>query len=390
MMNEEKIPFWRDERVIKWLIQGLILLVILAFFLYFGNNLVNNFKRLGLEFSFDFLVDPKRPASFTIGDSPIPYQSTDPFYRALLVGLLNSLRVMISGIILATFLGITVGIARLSDNWLVRQLAMIYVEIIRNTPLLLQLFFWYFAVFLKLPKIDNPLSISNYLFLSNQGIYLLWPQSNFKTILSLLVIALSIIISILFSRKNKQIRVQQGQASKIYQGIILGSIIIGISTFFFGLDWQFPSYNSSALKIEGGLSLSPEFTTLLVGLTVYTAAFIAEVVRAGIQSVSKGQWEAAKALGLSQNLAMQLIIFPQALRVMIPPLTSEFLNLVKNSSLAIAVGYNDVYAIASTIANKTGQAVQMLIIVMAVYLTLNLLISFIMNRLNRSVQSYKL
>lgn len=390
MMNEEKVPFWRDERVIKWLMQGLILLVILAIFLYFGNNLVNNFKRLGLGFSFDFLVDPKRPASFTIGDSPILYQATDPFYRALLVGLLNSLRVMISGIILATLLGITVGIARLSDNWLVRQLAMIYVEIIRNTPLLLQLFFWYFAVFLKLPKIDKPLSVFNYLFLSNQGIYLLWPQGNLKTVLSLLVIILSVVISILFRRKNNQIRVQQGQASKMYQGIILGSIVIGILTFFFGLDWQFPNYNSSALKIEGGLGLSPEFTTLLVGLTVYTAAFIAEVVRAGIQSVSKGQWEAAKALGLSQNLAMQLVIFPQALRVMIPPLTSEFLNLVKNSSLAIAVGYNDVYAIASTIANKTGQAVQMLIVVMSVYLTLNLLISLIMNRLNRSVQSYKL
>ncbi|MGK7943481.1 MAG: ABC transporter permease subunit, partial [Microcystaceae cyanobacterium] len=162
--------------------------------------------------------------------------------------------------------------------------------------------------------------------------------------------------------------------------------IAAILTLFLGLDWQFPSYNVEAVKIEGGLDLSPEFATLLIGLTVYTAAFIAEVVRAGIQSVSKGQWEAAKALGLSPQLVMQLVIFPQALRVMIPPLTSEFLNLAKNSSLATAIGYNDIYAISSTIANKTGQAVQMLIVVMAVYLTFNLIIALSMNLLNRTVQ----
>ncbi|MGK7931610.1 MAG: amino acid ABC transporter permease [Microcystaceae cyanobacterium] len=385
-MNQEKIPFWRDDRILKIIGQGIVLTLIIAVFAYFINNLIINFQRLNLNFSFDFLVDPKRPASFSIGDSPIPYQSTDPFYRALLVGLLNSLQVMISGIVLASFLGIIVGISRLSENWLIRQLATIYVEILRNTPLLLQLFFWYFAVFLKLPKIDNPLSFTNVLFLSNQGIYLPWPKSNLRGILSLTFILFSIISIIILWYKNNQIRVQQGTSNKGYEIGSIGMAIAAIVALFLGLDWQFPNYNLEAVKIEGGLSLSPEFATLLVGLTVYTAAFIAEVVRAGIQSVSQGQWEAAKALGLSPQLVMQLVIFPQALRVMIPPLTSEFLNLAKNSSLAIAIGYNDIYAISSTIANKTGQAVQMLIVVMAVYLMFNLIISLSMNFLNHAVQ----
>ncbi len=385
-MKSEKIPFWRDERILKIIGQAFVLLLILGLFFYAGHNLIANIHRLGLDLSFKFLFDSDRPASFRIGDSPIPYQSTDSFGRALLVGLINSLRVMISGIVLATLLGITVGIARLSDNWLIRQLSMIYVDILRNTPLLLQLFFWYFAVFLKLPKINNPLAIFQHIFLSNQGIYLPWPNFDAKTGLSCLFILFCATLSLILWRKSNNIRIEQGRSIRGYPFILIALAIALFITLLWGVDWQLPIYDQAAGNIKGGLSLSPEFSTLLIGLTAYTSAFIAEVVRAGIQSVSQGQWEAAKALGLPSGLVMRLVIFPQALRVMIPPLTSEFLNLAKNSSLAIAIGYSDIYAISSTIANKTGQAVQMLVVVMMVYLSFNLIIAVAMNKLNQVVQ----
>ncbi len=300
---------WRDRRLREWGFQLIILAVVLAGLGILGNNLWQNFQQLGLNFGFSFLLDPDRPASFDIGDRLIAYERTDPLFRALLVGLLNSLRVMGLGILLSTVLGIGVGIARLSPNWLLTQIAAVYVGLFRNTPLLLQLFFWYYLVFLKLPKADQAMEIGQWLSLSNQGLV------------------------------------------------------------FTPGGW------------EG--TLSPEFATLLTGLTVYTAAFIAEVVRGGIQSVDRGQWEAAQALGFKRPLALRLVVFPQALRVMIPSLTSEYLNLAKNSSLAIAIGYSDVYAITNTVANLTGRAIEMLLVVMVTYLTLNLLISGGMNRLNQ-------
>lgn len=385
-INSENIPFWRDERVLKIVVQVFVIGLIIALLAILGNNLVNNFQRLGLSFGLGFLFDSDRPASFRIGDSPIPYRATDPYYRAILVGLLNSLRVMITGIILATGLGITVGIGRLSDNWLVRQIAGVYVEIFRNTPLLLQLFFWYFAVFLKLPKIDNPVIWFQSIFLSNQGIYLPFPQGNLKTSLSLIFIIISLIFAVILWRRRNQVRVQRGTAEKTYSLILGGMAIAVVFALIFGLDWQFPEYDRDLSQLSGGLNLSPEFATLLIGLTMYTAAFIAEVVRAGIQSVSQGQWEAGRSLGLNSALVMRLVIFPQALRVMIPPLTSEYLNLAKNSSLAVAIGYNDVYAITNTVSNQTGKAVEMLVVVMGIYLLINLIIAIAMNGLNRSVQ----
>ncbi|WP_300504430.1 ABC transporter permease subunit [Crocosphaera sp.] len=385
-MNEEKIPFWRDSRIIKVIIQILIISSILLLIIVFGSNLVNNFRQLGLTFGFGFIFDPELNSRFNIGDSPIPYQPTDPYYKAVLVGLLNSLRVMISGIILAFFLGVIIGLGRLSDNWLVQKIATIYVETIRNTPLLLQLFFWYFAVFLKFPKIDNPLILFNSIFLSNQGVYFPFPLANLQTFLAILTLFLGVVIAFLIWRKQTKTIIQQGTTGRIYNIALIMIIIVSILTIFFGLDWQFPSYDSQIKRIEDGLNISPEFATLLTGLTIYTAGFIAEVVRSGIQAVSQGQWEAAKALGLNSSLVMRLVIFPQALRVMIPPLTSEFLNLAKNSSLAVAIGYNDIYAVSNTISNQTGKSIEMLLIVMATYLIFNLIISTFMNSLNRLVQ----
>ncbi|KGF73443.1 amino acid ABC transporter permease [Neosynechococcus sphagnicola sy1] len=301
-MSNWKIRWWRDVRFWRWAAQLLAVLLLVLTVLMLGSNLNRNLQQLGLQLGFGFL---NSQAGFAIGESAIPYEPSDPYRYALAVGLLNSLKIMVAGIVLATMVGVTVGIARLSDNWLVRQLALVYVEVLRNTPLLLQLFFWYFVVFLELPPVQQQLSLVGLVQLNNRGIFL-----------------------------------------------------------------------------PGNIHLSPEFSALLLGLTFYTGSFIAEIVRGAIQSVPLGQWEAARALGLKPTLIMRLVIFPQALQVMIPPLTSQYLNLIKNSSLAIAVGYPDVYAVASTTFNQTGRAVEVMLLLLATYLVMSLSISGVMNRWN--------
>lgn len=304
-MTNSRPPIWRDYHF--WQIATQVIAVILAIAItaILWMNVNHNLQQLIINFGFDFL---QQQASFDIGETPIKYNATDTYIRALGVGLINSLRVAILGIILTTFVGITAGIGRLSDNWLVRNISLVYVEIFRNTPLLLQLLFWYFAVFLSLPKVENKISVFGLIHLSQNGLDFL------------------------------------------------------------------------------GFNLTPEFSTLLLGLTFYTGAFIAEIVRGGIKSVDKGQWEAGLSLGLKPTLLMRLIIFPQALRVIIPPLTSQYLNLTKNSSLAIAIGYPDIYFVASTTFNQTGKAVEVMILIMLTYLTLSLTISLMMNFINRQFQ----
>ncbi|WGV25619.1 amino acid ABC transporter permease [Halotia branconii] len=304
-MINSKPPIWRDRRF--WLIATQLIAVFLAVIVVtiIWGNLIRNLQQLGIQFGFDFL---KQQASFDIGETIINYNPTDTYSRALWVGLINSLRIAVMGIFLTTIVGITAGIARLSDNWLVRKIALVYVEIFRNTPLLLQLLFWYFAVFLSFPQRENQISVLGFAGLSQNGLELPW------------------------------------------------------------------------------FNLSPEFSALLLGLVFYTGAFIAEIVRGGIQSVPKGQWEAARSLGLKPRLVMRLVVFPQALRVIIPPLTSQYLNLTKNSSLAIAIGYPDIYFVASTTFNQTGKAVEVMLLIMLTYLTLSLTISIVMNLFNRTVQ----
>ena len=299
------MSFLRDTRF--WKIATQVIAVILAIIIVsiLFVNVSRNLQRLGIQFGFDFL---QQGASFDIGETPIAYQPTDNYSRALWVGLINTLRIAIAGIILTTIVGIAAGIARLSDNWLVRNIALVYVEVIRNTPLLLQLLFWYSAVFLSFPNISNRISLLGLIYLSQDGLEII------------------------------------------------------------------------------GFKFSSEFAALLIGLVFYTGSFIAEIVRAGIQSVSKGQWEAARSLGLKPGLTMRLVIFPQALRVIIPPLTSQYLNLTKNSSLAIAIGYPDIYFVASTTFNQTGKAVEVMLLIMLTYLTFSLTISLFMNLFNKAVQ----
>jgi general L-amino acid transport system permease protein len=297
-MANAKIPLWHNQRLIGILLQIVVISLVFTVLLILGNNLVNNFQQKNIEFGFDFLSSK---AAFDISDKVINFQPSDTNSKAILVGLLNSLRVMVVGIILATLIGVTVGIGRLSNNWLVRQIATVYVEILRNTPLLLQLFFWYSAVFLCLPRVDHPLILPGSIYLSNRGISIPWPAGTTSTWLALEFICGSVILTmILLRRRTKEIE-QYDSAAPGLQIVLIGIAIATILALVWGLDWQQPQLDRQASSILGGLNFSPELATLLLGLSVYTAAYIAEVVRAGIQSVNQGQWEAARALGLKPS-----------------------------------------------------------------------------------------
>lgn len=373
-----------SQQLLRWSAQAIVIFLVGYIALYFGLNLAINLRRLNLPFGFDFL---NNQAGFSIGETPVPYKPTDVYARALWVGLLNSLRVMGVGLVLTTIVGITVGIARLSENWLVRKMALVYVEVLRNTPLLLQLLFWYFAVFLTLPKFTDRIEWGA-ISLSNQGIVLPWVQANTATGLWGLCLGLGLLSAIPLWKRQARQHAEQGQPDQLKTwpiiAISLPLFLAALWTQQPPLIWSLPQVANG--RTTGGLQLSSEFATLLVGLTLYTAAFIAEIVRAGITSVNQGQREAAQALGLKPGTTMRLVIFPQALRVIVPPLTSQYLNLAKNSSLAIAIGYPDLYAVASTTFNQTGRAVEVLLLLMATYLTISLVISLLLNLYNRSIQ----
>lgn len=381
-MDEQKIPFWRDDRFLKLALQILVLAIVVVIFSIITHNIIINFRKLGLNFGFSFI---NNPASFGIGDSAIPYDPTDSFGRAMLVGLVNTLRVIILGLILATLLGIIAGVARLSNNWLVRQIAMVYVELFRNTPLLLQLFFIYQVGFLRLPSPEQPLRLPASTFLSNRGIDLLWPAASTRTSIALVLLVASVVGWLILRRRQlKVMELQGGSAGQNYQKVLIALGVIAVLALLVGLQWQLPRFENGA--VEGGLYVSSEYGALLFGLVLYTGAFIAETVRAGIQSVAKGQWEASQALGLQSNMAMRLVVFPQALRVMIPPLTSEYANLAKNSSLAAGIAYSDFFQVAFTINNQTGKVIEVVLLIMIHYLIINLIISLVMNWFNQRVQ----
>ena len=309
------VPWWRDNRKLGWFIQlaaGLFLLLAIALLL---GNLERNLARAGLRLTLGWL---NQPAGFDIAETLLPYRASDSYGRALLAGFVNTLRVVVSGLVLATALGVAVGAASFSGNPLLRGVTRIYVELVRNIPLLLQLVFWYFAVFLSLPSADQALQLPG-MQLAKSGIYL------------------------------------------------------------FGADLV----NG---ELVGGLRLSLELAALLTGLVIYSAAFIAEVVRGGIASVPLGQWEAAKSLGLKPLQILRLVVLPQALRVIVPGLNSQYISLAKNSSLAVAIGYPDLYAVAETTLNQTGRGIEVFLLLLVVYLMLDLVISVVMNAIDRLVR----
>lgn len=379
---ERRAPFLWDTRfwwVALQIIVPLLLAVAIAALL---SNLTRNLEQQNISFGFNFLLSR---AGFAIGDAPVAYSQDSPYWRALWVGVLNSLRVAIAGIVLATFVGITVGIARLSSNWLVRNLALVYVEILRNTPLLLQILFWYFAVFLKGGEELTALPLAFYL--DRRGLYIPWFEVTGATGIWLLLLLGGAIGAIAVWRWRIRVAIEQGVPGR---GIGFAVAVLALAIALAALVTQSAPIRPDLPQLQderlvGGLRLSPEFAAILAGLSFFTAAFIAEIVRGGIQAVPKGQWEAARALGLSGGLSMRLVIFPQALRVIIPPLNSEYLNLWKNSSLAIVTGYPDVYAITATTINQTGKAIEGMLIIATIYLSVGLVISWLMNLFNRSV-----
>lgn len=376
-----KVAFWNDPVKRGYMFQ-VILFFVVAFLIYeAATNAIENLTKQKIASGFGFW---NVTAGFDIGQRLIEYSNTSSYGRAFWVGLLNTLLVASIGIVLATFLGFIVGIARLSKNWLVQKIATVYVELIRNTPLLLQLLFWYNAVLKALPEVRDSAALPGGAFLNNRGLFMpdptFGPNFNYVTI----ALVLGLIGYFIYGRWAKKRQDATGEQAR-YLPVAIGLIVVlPLAVYFLAgqpLTLTYP--NLGRFNIQGGLQVYPEFVALVVGLVIYTAAFIAEVVRAGIQAVSKGQTEASYALGLRPGPTLDLVVIPQAMRVIIPPLTSQYLNLTKNSSLAVAIGYPDlVQVFTGTVLNQTGQAVEVIAITMLVYLTISLSTSLLMNWYN--------
>lgn len=456
----------RDERFWQIALQVIVVIAVVWAFSYLSGNLTRNMDRNGISFGFDFF---KNPAGFAIGEDLVNYRAQDAYTKVIQAGIINSLRVMVVGVILATIVGITAGVASFSDNWLLHKLSRAYVGLVRNVPLLLQLFFWYLAVFLAAPTASNqivlPTQEVSWLVMSNKGlslpgpsfppelwvgllllvlslllIGLLWRSVNafrqgrfaagiagwlsrlghiaiitavivvnyfllfsnsdqdalyfkgalialFSSASGLWVVALiALAIAFFFVAKQRtKAMTERGQDGKSQSMMLIAIAAIALGIIILAFNWKTPDIAETGGAV-GGMRVSMEYAAIVTGLTFYTGAFIAEIVRAGIQSVSRGQWEAARSVGLTNSQAMQLVVFPQSLRVIIPPLNSEFANLAKNSSLALAIGYPDLYSVANTTFNQTGRPIEVFLVMMATYLTINLLISLNMNQLNNAVQ----
>ena len=383
LLQRTRPPLWRDPATREVLYQVLFVALIVALGAFLVHNTLVNLRRQNIASGFGFL---DREAAFGIGESLIAYSPADTYARAFVVGLLNTLHVAALGIVLATVLGTVIGIARLSGNWLVRKLAQVYVETFRNIPLLLQLFFWWGLLRETGPAPRQAWQPLPDFFVSNRGIAFptLTPEPAYGWMV--LALGIGILAAVVVHRWARRRQAQTGQ--QFPSGWIGTGLIFGLPLLVFLAAGAPLTLNRPALKgfnFVGGHEVSPEFAALLLGLVIYTGTFIAEIVRAGILAVSWGQSEAASALGLKPGHRMRLIVLPQALRVIVPPMTSQYLNLTKNSSLAVAIGYPDLVSIANTTMNQTGQAVEGIAMIMAVYLTISLSVSLLMNLYNRSV-----
>jgi general L-amino acid transport system permease protein len=380
----EKTPFWLDpkKRAIFYQIGVFCLVGLLAYYLV--SNTLTNLERQKISSGFEFL---EKESAFEIGESLIPYSAANSYGRALIVGALNTLKVAFIGIIATIILGTIVGIARLSSNWLVSKMAAIYIEVMQDIPILLQLFFWYTIFYETLPSPRQALNPIAGLFLCNRGMIFAVPESHAAHLYMFWAFVIGCGLVYVLRRWAKKRQAKTGQAFPVFRvslGIIIGFPLI--TWLAFGAPMKMDVPELSGFNFQGGLTLSPEFIALLLGLVLYTAAFVAEVVRAGIQAVSKGQREAAMSVGLKPNQVLQLVILPQALRVIIPPLTSQMLNLTKNSSLAVAIGYPDFVSVANTTMNQTGQSIEGVALIMLVYLIFSLSTSAFMNWYNKKVK----
>lgn len=457
---------FRDERFWQIAFQIIVAVAVFATLSYLFGNLSQNLARRGTTFGFNFL---QNPAGFNIGENMLGYRTQDSYAKVIQAGIVNSLRLIFVSIITATIVGISAGVASFSDNWLVHKISRAYVGLVRNVPLLLQLVFWYSAVFLAAPTEENqvvlPSADTAWFVANNKSLSLPGPGLPGEVWVGLMLLGLAaLLFGLLLNSVNKfrqgrfaagiaglfgrlgaaaiivavavvdyfllfsnsaddslyfkgalialftnpsglwivaliaavvaiiviwKIRLkammEDGQDGKTLAGVMIAIALIALGILVFAFNWNTPVLNEAG-RARGGLSMSMRYVASVTALTFYTGAFIAEIVRAGIQSVSRGQWEAARSVGLTNGKAMRLVVFPQSLRVIIPPLNSEFANLAKNSSLAFAVGYPELYNLANTTFNQTGKPIEVFLMMMATYLTLNLLISLNMNQLNRAVQ----
>ncbi|WP_432467812.1 amino acid ABC transporter permease [Agarivorans sp. Z349TD_8] len=375
---------WFDPNVRALVFQIIVVIGVIGFFYYIISNALFNLEQRGITTGFGFL---NQTAGFGIIQTLIEYDESHSFGDTFIVGLLNTILISVLGIIFATILGFIMGVARLSNNWLIAKVATVYIETLRNIPLLLQIFFWYFAVLRALPSPKQSINVGDALFLNVRGLYLPSPIMEAGSNVVVISFMIAVIGCFLMARWAKKRQVLTGQPFPTLLVSLAVIVLVPLVVFFamgapIGLDYP-------ALKgfnFRGGMVVIPELAALLVALTFYTATFIAEIVRSGILAVSKGQSEAAESLGLTRTQALKLVIIPQAMRVIIPPLTSQYLNLAKNSSLATAIGYPDLVSVfMGTTLNQTGQAIEVIALTMAVYLTISITTSFLMNLYNKKM-----
>ena len=382
--QSQKVSFWYDpdKRAILYQIGAAFMVAFVAWYLI--SNTMTNLENQKIATGFGFL---NKEAAFDIGESLVSYSAADRYLRALYVGFLNTLLVSFIGIVLTVILGTFIGVARLSKNWLVNKCAAAYIEVFQDIPVLLQLFFWYAFFTQLLPVPRQALNPIEGLFLCNRGLIFGIPAAHPAWGTMGIAAIIAIICILILKKWAKQRQNKTGKAFPVFYtgiGLFLGLPLI--CWLVYGAPTQMDVPVLKGFNFKGGLAISPEFAALLLGLVLYTAAFVAEVVRAGIQSVSKGQTEAAMAIGLKPGQLLNLIILPQALRVIIPPLTSQMLNLTKNSSLAVAIGYPDFVSVAGTAINQTGQAIEGVLLIMFVYLIFSLSTSAFMNWYNKKMK----
>jgi len=378
-----RIPIWNDARVRGVFYQVIALGFVVLLGYYLVTTTMRNLDTRHISSGFTFL---QRNAAFEIGESIIPYTAASSYGHVLLAGFLNTLKVGFIGIILTVILGTVIGVARLSKNWLISRIAAGYIEIFQDLPVLLQLFFWYALFYESLPAPRNALSPFEGVYLCKRGIILAVPEHHpvyLYMAVSFVMGCLAVYLLRRWARKRQERTGQYFPVFRVSLGILLGlPLLIWLAA---GTPLKMDVPKLVGFNFRGGMTLSPEFVSLLLGLILYTSAFVAEVVRAGIQSVHKGQWEAAMSIGLRPSYALNLVVLPQALRVIVPPLTSQMLNLTKNSSLAVGIGYPDFVSVASTTINQTGQSIEPILMIMAVYLFFSLTTSAFMNWYNKKI-----
>lgn len=378
------MALWRDKRIRAVITQILVIAALFAFFAYIINNAVVNLAALGKEFGFEFLT---APAGYDINQTLIEYDSRSPHLRAGLVGLLNTLLVAVCGIIFATILGFVLGVIRLSRNWLASRIVYTYIEIVRNVPVLVQILLWHGIIVHSFPHPKQAIAMGEGFFLSNRGLYLPRPEFEPAFVAVVIAVAVALVAVFVFARWAKVKQRDTGVIYPVFWISLATVILLPLVVYFLaGSPLHFDYAELKGFNFKGGMVVKPEFAALWWALSVYTAAFIAENVRSGIQAVNHGQTEAAYALGLRPGRTMNLIVIPQALRVIVPPLTSQYLNLTKNSSLAIAIGYMDIVATLGGITlNQTGKEMECMILVLLIYLCFSLTISTFMNWYNKRI-----